>query len=1179
MVSDLRADPIAVLAPSQVPFVGRTKELDVVRACLEKAKGGEPQVVLISGDAGMGKSRLAREAVVIAEALEMQVCSGRFIEDGTAPYLPWTRSLLPQLERAALLTEEALGREAAVLQHLLEPVPTLAEDGLRRNLEGVLFSALAEAAMVLSARRPLLFVVDDLQWAETNSLEAFLHLVLALADAGRHRRPPICVLALTRPPATAPDLARITARCRRESFVRWLELEGLADVEMNELLRQSVASPCEQQLVGLLQEATGGNPLFVGEAMSYLAANSGLSRRDGYILVNLDLRELPLPAEIGSAIASRAGALSPECARLLSMAALIGDEFSPQLLGMIAERDADLVLNLLDEAFEARFVVDSDQGFRFAHPVVRRVFALRGTAVRRQRTHLWIAEHMERLGPEAGGTTLAVASHYLAAGRAADPLVAGLWAVRAGDEALAMYAWGEAARYYDAALAIPAFRDSLTPAERASALYRAGLGHLRTLDVPRARERLAEAVQSFKEVGDLEGWGIALADSLRAIAGHGNVAIGRPPDASEFAAYIEAVGESRPRSLGRVLEQWAELLYIARDPRAGEYAAAALEVAKASDDHALGALANSALGLAAGSALRLHEALAHFDAATADAARVEDPWYRSWSRQNAPQFLLCLGRLDEAEALTGDVLAAASLSKNWSTYAQESIILTQIASTRGDFEAAERYAADAQGYLNLSDYSIAPLPLYFTVARNRLIRGDWQGAADVVELLHRAGGTRASWTVRQLVAAASGNVAGAAAELQAHPAWGFWQAPVDIFTLPLISLRLELADALPYPPLAEFPVEALQQAVGRGMAFDASNCNLLRRQLGVAEFLLGHGDAAETHLQRAIEEGHAIGARPEVARAWYDLARVLLGRGEGRDHARAAEALNASLALFEEMGMTPFSERARALGAAHGIELPKPTSHDASQLGETDLEVLLGIAGGESDQALADRLLLAPATIERRRAAIAGSTGVTDATSASAYLEAAGLAFDTERSERVQLLERPGARGGLRVLMFSDIVDSTPLNTALGDETYYELLRKHDEIIRRAVREHSGRVVKHMGDGMFATFRSAESALAVAIELRDRFPISLPGREDLPLQIRIGLHAGEPVATDTDLFGIAVTMAKRICDRAGDGRVLVSEPVRQLAAGGRFQFSARGRYALKGLAERYQLYDVALAGP
>jgi class 3 adenylate cyclase len=118
-------------------------------------------------------------------------------------------------------------------------------------------------------------------------------------------------------------------------------------------------------------------------------------------------------------------------------------------------------------------------------------------------------------------------------------------------------------------------------------------------------------------------------------------------------------------------------------------------------------------------------------------------------------------------------------------------------------------------------------------------------------------------------------------------------------------------------------------------------------------------------------------------------------------------------------------------------------------------------------------------------------------------------------------------------------------------------------------------VVKHTGDGVFASFDSAAQALEAAREIAGAFPIALEGTPAHPMQVRVGLNAGEPVATDSDLFGLAVTLTQRICARAGDGRVLVSESVRALAEGTGYTFRAAGRYSLKGLSQRHQLYELA----
>jgi len=493
---------------------------------------------------------------------------------------------------------------------------------------------------------------------------------------------------------------------------------------------------------------------------------------DGVALVG-DAGDIPLPAGIVEAIEARMETLSPECSRLLSLAAMIGDEFSPQLLERVAERDSDHVMALLDEAFEARFVVDDRDGFRFAHPMMRRVFEQRGSAARRRQTHLWIAETLAHAPAEETASPLEIATHWLAAGDIAPEAVRGAWATRAGDQAIGLYAWAEAANYYDAALALDGYTEALDARELGRIAFGAGLGYQRAMEPEAARARLDQAIELFREAGDLEGWGRALSQWIRVVNGHGSVALGRPPDAARFEAFMEAVGDSTPESLGWVFENWAESLYIAGDSGAAVFARRALEMGKAAEDMELCALAANALGLWAQQQLACHEALMYFDEAEAYGKHAHDPWYQSWTRQGSPRLLAALGRLEEAEEVTAAVARAATRSANWATHAALSASSAHVTAIHGDFLRSDEAAADAQMYLNRSAHSITPILLYYTVAATRIARGDWEGAFDAVEMVQASGGSRASWLLQQLVSATAGNRERAEAEIGAHPAWAY----------------------------------------------------------------------------------------------------------------------------------------------------------------------------------------------------------------------------------------------------------------------------------------------------------------------------------------------------------------------------------------------------------------------
>jgi adenylate cyclase len=156
-------------------------------------------------------------------------------------------------------------------------------------------------------------------------------------------------------------------------------------------------------------------------------------------------------------------------------------------------------------------------------------------------------------------------------------------------------------------------------------------------------------------------------------------------------------------------------------------------------------------------------------------------------------------------------------------------------------------------------------------------------------------------------------------------------------------------------------------------------------------------------------------------------------------------------------------------------------------------------------------------------------------------------------------------------LLFSDIEGSTALNRRLGDEEWVRVLRAHDEIAARTVRHNGGRIVKTQGDGFMAAFRTPEGAVGAAVALGSelRSADSVP----VPLRLRIGVHTGEVVSENNDLFGTNVVMAARIADSARGNEVLVSDAVHDQIAGTEgLAFHRRRRVRLKGLPGRHRTY-------
>ena len=160
-----------------------------------------------------------------------------------------------------------------------------------------------------------------------------------------------------------------------------------------------------------------------------------------------------------------------------------------------------------------------------------------------------------------------------------------------------------------------------------------------------------------------------------------------------------------------------------------------------------------------------------------------------------------------------------------------------------------------------------------------------------------------------------------------------------------------------------------------------------------------------------------------------------------------------------------------------------------------------------------------------------------------------------------------------RAIMFTDIVGSTEMTAQLGDQMAVELLRAHDAIIRRSLEQYSGREVKHLGDGIMASFDDVPASVNCALKIQEEFK-NYNAKSETPIVVRIGVHAGEPIEESDDLFGSAVQMAARICDIAEPDAVLISDKVRDMFDSSDFKFQPLGPENLKGFARPVELFSL-----
>jgi class 3 adenylate cyclase len=163
--------------------------------------------------------------------------------------------------------------------------------------------------------------------------------------------------------------------------------------------------------------------------------------------------------------------------------------------------------------------------------------------------------------------------------------------------------------------------------------------------------------------------------------------------------------------------------------------------------------------------------------------------------------------------------------------------------------------------------------------------------------------------------------------------------------------------------------------------------------------------------------------------------------------------------------------------------------------------------------------------------------------------------------------------GAFRAILFTDVVSSTPLLAQLKDAKMRDVMRDHDAVLQAAVDEHGGRVIKTIGDAFMAEFAVPSAAVECAIAMQRGIQAQFAD-SDVPIRLRIGINAGEPIAEDDDLHGISVNIAKRLESAAATNGIWVSDVVKAAVAGKDFEFADQGEVSLKGFEEPVRAWSV-----
>lgn len=427
--------PVVLVGPG--PFVGRGLELERLLSVWQTTLTGGMRAMLIAGEPGVGKTRLAGEWSRQAYGRGAVVLYGRCDEDLGAPYQPFAealRSLVPCLGASRLRGMRGVEALLPLAPGLTDVVPDLAappraDPDTERY---ALFDAVVALLGLASATAPIVLILDDLHWAAKPTLLLLRHLL----RFGEHARVQIVGTYRSTDLDRSHPLAAMLADLHRDGTVNRLQLSGLDEDDVSAYVAE--AGYDDEELARALASVTGGNPFFLIEALRHVDESGG------------HWDPSTLPQGVREAVSRRLSRLPVETNKALAAAAVVGSRFALQLVERVVGND---LVDAFDEASKAGIVIEEPGGFyRFNHAIVRQSLLAELASVRRMRLHQRIATTLETMPGSDDELLDELAYHYFECAWAGNAAKAVEYCRRAADQAMARLAYEGAADLYDRAL-------------------------------------------------------------------------------------------------------------------------------------------------------------------------------------------------------------------------------------------------------------------------------------------------------------------------------------------------------------------------------------------------------------------------------------------------------------------------------------------------------------------------------------------------------------------------------------------------------------------------------------------------------------------------------------------------------------------------------------------------------
>lgn len=914
-----------------VGFVGRVDEMDRLWRAW---KHGGKRLVLVSGEPGVGKTRIAAELARRSHAEGATVLFGRCDEELAVPYQPFVEALRTYLQARSSAELDAelgpLGGEVTrLVPELAELVPGLSEP-VRADAETEryrLFEAVEALLDGASAGASVVLVLDDLHWAAKPTLLMLRHIVRAASEAR--------VLVVGTYRDTELDrrhpLSEILADLRRDDTVDRIALHGLDEGEVTEFVEAAADQPLTPEFAELAHAVyleTEGNPFFVGQVLRHLVESGAVVLEDGHWVRTAVADRIGIPEGVREVITRRLAVLDDDTNAVLAVAAVIGRDFDAALLSEAGDVESELVLDALEAAEEARLIeaTTGSARFTFVHALVRSTLYDEIPTTRRLRLHRRVAEALEpRVAGGDDGILPNLARHYCEAAGLGETDKAIRYATEAASRAFARLAYEEAADLYERALAV------LDPGSEEDRTHRGDL--LIALANARwasgARDTARDAAYEAAQLGRDTGRPRLIAAAVFAISGARGWLEAGVVDQELVALCEDALdrlppGDSTERAmlLARV---GGELYFLPEaSERRRELTDTGLAMARRLGDPA-------ALAYVLGSAHwgiwtpgTTHQRLGVAEEMIAHGRRAGDRELEFSGASWAFADLMELGQTERAdEMLEIEMTIAAELNRpdyQWNAGVHRCLRSVMV----GRFDEAARLADEALSY-GQSAQSQTALQMYgvvqFELGRARGGLEDLEPlVAEMVEQYPLIPGWRSGLVylygmldrpddVREQLAIVGHN------DFEDLPTDANWAIAIAISILGCAAVGDSRRASRLYEmlsPYGDYFVTAGLPAISMGSA---------RLPLALAAATTDRWDLADEHFALGLERNEWSGNFAWAVHGRWEYARLLIRRGDHEQQRRVRELLRDCLAGASDMGMTRVVAQTRELAETSGVSL------------------------------------------------------------------------------------------------------------------------------------------------------------------------------------------------------------------------------------------------------------------